>query len=122
MLYAARRAGWPLVDCTQAVTIVHQDHDYAHLPGGQPHYKLPETFVNIRLAGGRLVTRITLKDANYRMHKGSVTRKPLNWGGFWREVEIAPLLHGHQRLARLFDAMAHPRRAYRDWRNPTKEA
>jgi len=122
MLYAARRAGWPLVDCTQAVTIVHQDHDYAHLPGGQPHYKLPETFVNIRLAGGRLVTRITLKDANYRMHKGSVKRKPLNWGGFWREVEIAPLLHGHQRLARLFDAMAHPRRAYRDWRNPTKEA
>ncbi len=39
----ARKQGWKLIDCTKAIDIIHQDHDYAHLPNGQSHYRLPES-------------------------------------------------------------------------------
>ena len=42
MIYHARRQRWPVVDATAAVTVIHQNHDYQHLPGGLPHYRLPE--------------------------------------------------------------------------------
>jgi hypothetical protein len=40
------------VDGTPSITIIHQDHDYSHLPGGKPHYELPESRQNESLAGG----------------------------------------------------------------------
>jgi hypothetical protein len=33
--------------------VVHQNHDYAHLPQGQMHYDLEETQRNVKLAGGK---------------------------------------------------------------------
>jgi len=121
MLYAARRNGWYLVDCSQAIKVIHQDHDYGHLPGGQPHYKLPETFENIRLAGGRLVTRVTLPDASHEMVEGKIYSCPLNWKHLWRELEIYPLIHGWNGLAQLFAAIAHPLRTYREWRERLRQ-
>jgi hypothetical protein len=32
--------------------IVHQNHDYGHLPEGKPHYDLEESQHNMSLAGG----------------------------------------------------------------------
>lgn len=116
MLYAARRDGWSLVDCSQVIKVIHQDHDYSHLPGGQPHYKLPETFENIRLAGGRLVTRITLRDVSHELMAGKITARRITWQRLWRELEIYPMLHGWNGLAKLFAALAHPQRTYREWR------
>jgi hypothetical protein len=52
MIYHARQQGWPVVDATPSVMVVHQDHDYSHLPGGKPHYDLPESQKNTALAGG----------------------------------------------------------------------
>ena len=37
-----------MIDCTPSVMIVHQNHDYSHLPGGKPHYEHPDTNENIR--------------------------------------------------------------------------
>jgi len=51
MIYWARRQGWPVVDATWDIFIIHQNHDYSHLPGGKPHYRQPESFDNIRMAG-----------------------------------------------------------------------
>jgi hypothetical protein len=56
MIYKSRKEGWATVDATASIMIIHQNHDYSHLPGGQPHYKLPETYENIHLAGGREIT------------------------------------------------------------------
>ncbi len=91
MIYQARWQHCPVVDATAAVTIIHQNHDYSHLPGGQSHYKLPETDANIRLAGGRR-TIFRLHDVSHVFDGGTVSRKPLGWAGFWREVEIFPLV------------------------------
>jgi hypothetical protein len=116
MIYAARRKGWACVDASDAVQIVHQDHDYSHLPGNQPHYKLPETFENIRLAGGRL-TIFNLVDADKRLVDGKLLTANHTSTKFWREVEIFPLIRlNSYRLGQLFYAIFHPRKAWYHFR------
>ncbi len=92
MIYHARKSGFPAIDATADVMIVHQNHDYAHLPGGQPHYKHPETEINIRLAGGRPMTRFTLLDTDKRLVNGQILPQPLNSTRLWRKIEAWPLL------------------------------
>jgi len=53
MIYHARQQGWPVVDTTASIMVIHQDHDYSHLPGGRPHYDQPESRQNEAMAGGR---------------------------------------------------------------------
>lgn len=117
MIYAGRRNGWPVVDATDAIQIVHQNHDYSHLPGGQPHYRHAETFENIRLAGGRRAI-FELQDANRRLVAGRLSRPAWSWKKFWREVEIFPLVRLRSyRLGQLFYAIFHPQKAYREFRS-----
>jgi hypothetical protein len=92
MIYHARKNGFSAVDATADVMIVHQNHDYAHLPGGQPHYKHPETDDNIRLAGGRPMTRFTLLDTDKRLVNGKILPQTLNFARLWRRIEAWPLL------------------------------
>ncbi|WP_054520439.1 hypothetical protein [Thermanaerothrix daxensis] len=112
MIYFARQQGWPVVDASRSIFIVHQNHDYRHLPGGQPHYRLPETEENVRLGGGRR-TIFTLLDATHVLCEEGLRRAPLTWKKFWREVEIFPLISLHSRvLGWLTFALFHPRKAY----------
>ena len=92
MIYHALKSGFPAIDATADVMIIHQNHDYAHLPGGQPHYKHPETQENIRLAGGRPITRFTLLDTNKRLENGKILPQRLDRARLWRKVEAWPLL------------------------------
>lgn len=92
MIYKARKERWPAIDVTPSVMIVHQNHDYSHLPGGQPHYKHPETDENIRRAGGRVVTRFTLLDTDRRFENGKILPQVLNRSRLWRRIESWPLL------------------------------
>jgi hypothetical protein len=92
MIYKARREGWATVDATASIMVIHQNHDYSHLPGGQPHYRLPETYENIRLAGGREMTRFTLLDTNRYLVNGRLRRPSWSWSRFIRSLETFPLL------------------------------
>ncbi|MDD5368451.1 MAG: hypothetical protein PHQ40_05155 [Anaerolineaceae bacterium] len=115
MIYHAREQGWAVVDATAAVRIVHQDHDYSHLPGGVAHYRLPETDENVRLAGGKR-TIFGLADANQRLAGGRL-RPHLTWTKFWREVEIFPLVKLHSMLlGQVFFGIFHPKKAYAQFR------
>ncbi len=112
MIYEARRRSWLTIDATEDIFIIHQNHDYSHLPGNQPHYRLPETYENIRLAGGKR-TVFHLEDVNRRMVGGQIQKIPFSWKKFWREVEIFPLVTLHSRpLAQATFAIFHPRKAY----------
>lgn len=110
MIYKARKEGWPVIDATPSVMIVHQNHDYSHLPGGKPHYNHPETDENIRLAGGRAMTRFTLLDTNYRLENGKILSQTTTGARLWRRLEAWPLLalgstklsNGLWRLRKLF--------------------
>jgi len=116
MIYQARQKGWPVVDATPSIDIIHQDHDYSHLPGGQAHYRLPESNENVRLAGGER-NIFTLMDTNYRLKGKGIRPAEISWKKFWREVEIYPLVSLHSNLlTQLFFAILHPEKAYQNLR------
>ncbi len=91
MIYHARRRRWPVIDASQAVTVIHQDHDYAHLPGGRPHYRHPESDANLVLAGGR-PTVFTLADADWVDDEAGLRRRPLRLRELARRTEAGVYL------------------------------
>lgn len=93
-IYHARKEGWMVIDATDAITVIHQQHDYSHLPGGKIHYTLPESDENLRIAGGKRHI-FTLCDANFRLDRdGRIRNAPLNPVKIKRELEIYSILHG----------------------------
>jgi hypothetical protein len=88
MIYKARREKWTVIDGTPSVMIVHQNHDYNHLPDGKPHYEHPDTNENIRLAGGQANIRYTVLDATHQLVDGKLVRPRMSALRFQRGVEI----------------------------------
>ena len=88
MIYKARKEGWPVIDCTPSVMIVHQNHDYSHLPGGKSHYDHPDTDENIRLAGGQANLRYTILDSTHRLANGTLARPQMSALRFQRKLEL----------------------------------
>jgi hypothetical protein len=87
MIYHARRQGWPVIDATSTVTIVHQNHDYRHLPGGKPPHGLEEGRRNRKLAGGER-TKFTILDANLRLTEGRIHSQRITLERIFRRVEV----------------------------------
>jgi hypothetical protein len=88
MIYKARKEKWAVIDCTPSVMIVHQNHDYSHLPGGKPHYEHPDTNENIRLAGGEANIRYTIIDSTHQLRNGKLVRPKISYLRFMRGVEL----------------------------------
>jgi len=108
MIYAGRRTGVPVVDASEAITVIHQNHDYQHLPDNQPHYRLPESLRNIELGGGR-ETIFNLSDATWRMDQKSLLRnRPIQIGlRRWAETEWISRF-GPGRSTRVILKLLHP--------------
>lgn len=50
LIYRARSSKVPVIDATKAITIIHQNHDYSHVPGGETDvWRGPESERNIEL-------------------------------------------------------------------------
>ena len=112
MIFKARHEHWTVIDATNDILIAHQNHDYNHLAGGQPHYRQPETKENVRLAGGKQ-TIFTLLDAQKKMINGKLLRSSISWKKFWREVEIYPLIKFKSDFTgKIFYYIFHPYKAY----------
>ncbi len=88
MIYIARKENWAVIDCTPSVMIVHQNHDYSHLPGAKPHYDHPETNENIRLAGGQANVRYTILDATHQLVGDTLARPKMTSLRFTRKFEL----------------------------------
>jgi len=89
MIYKACKENWPVIDCTPSMMIVHQNHDYGHLPGARPHYDHPDSDENIRLAGGHAAIRYTILDSTFRLAEGGkLVRPQLSYLRFMRGVEL----------------------------------
>jgi hypothetical protein len=119
MIYHARRQGWTVVELVHSVMLIHQNHDYSHLPGGKPPYRLPETMENIRLAGGKRAI-LYLIDVTHYLKDGKLYPQR-GWRKFWREVETFPMVRLPKgplasALAELSYACFHPVKAYKEWR------
>lgn len=63
-VFHAREEKAHVIDATQVVTAVHQNHDYGHVPGGrgQAYIKGKEAARNIELAGGMRLIRGSTTD------------------------------------------------------------
>jgi hypothetical protein len=117
MIFKARWEGWKMIDASDAITVVHQDHDYSHLPKGQTHHKLPETFENVKLAGGKR-TIFTLNDADYSLDGTKISRAKPGWKRFLRGIETFPLIKLHSFfLANITFGFMHPMKAYQEFRS-----
>lgn len=105
MIFKGRSMRIPVIDATKAITVIHQDHDYGHLEGGLPHYRLPESRENVELGGGP-ETVFTLEDATWRLNGQGLRKTPWPVGGLFRWVKsslVARLGSGRSlRIARLF--------------------
>lgn len=87
MIYNARQHGWMVVDGTPDITIIHQSHDYRHLPGGKPHYELPESRQNEALAGGSANLYMVL-DSDRQLRRGKLSSPKLSRVWLLRRGEI----------------------------------
>ena len=107
MIFHARQRGWPVIDATLSILVIHQDHDYRHLPGGKPHYEHPESQVNQDLAGGSANLYMVL-DSDRQLVNGHIRRPRLSLLRLLRGAEMSLTPPGSQRsglrwkLARLF--------------------
>ena len=88
MIYKARKENWAVIDCTPSVMIVHQNHDYSHLPGAKPHYDHPDTNENIRLAGGQANIRYTILDSTHQLIGDTLARPKMTSLRLTRKLEL----------------------------------
>jgi hypothetical protein len=102
MIYKSLVNGWHVIDATSALMVIHQDHDYSHLPGGKPPYDLEETKINAALGGGYRNMYMTL-DTNYELIDGVVRRSR------WTRDRIL------RRLERMFQPKDDNDRGIRWW-------
>ncbi len=89
-IYHAVKQGWDTIDATHDVMIVHQNHDYRHLPGGKPHYDQEESLVNIRLARGpeNNYTGYMLIDTNRELRDGRIVHPRFSLLRLVRRLEV----------------------------------
>ncbi|MBM3143732.1 MAG: hypothetical protein FJ010_01935 [Chloroflexi bacterium] len=86
MIYHGLRQGWPVIDASGSLMIVHQVHDYGHLPDGQAHYDLEETKINAELGGGMQNMYMVL-DASHEFVHGRVRKARFRPVGLVRKLE-----------------------------------
>jgi len=110
MIYKARKEKWSVIDCMPSVMIIHQNHDYGHLPGGKPHYEHPDTDENIRLAGGQANIRYTILDSTHQLVNGKLVRPKMSYLRFMRGVELCLRAVFFFLPERMIENVARPKR------------
>lgn len=88
MIYNGVHQSWPVVDATPSIMVIHQNHDYAHLPDNKPHYKLEETFENAALGGG-MANMYMILDTNLEFRNGRLRRPRFRLARLVRSLERA---------------------------------
>jgi hypothetical protein len=88
IIFHAIQEGWLVLDATPSLRVIHQNHDYIHLPGNRPPYKLPETRRNISLAGGE-ENMLTIMDIPNQLVQGQVKSSPTTSLRLVRKLEVA---------------------------------
>ena len=87
MIYQAKQQGWPVIDGTPSIMIIHQNHDYSHLPGGRPHYEHKESQINQALAGGSAHLFMVL-DSDKQLRDGKLVSPPRTIVRSIRQAEV----------------------------------
>ncbi len=101
LLYTARAERARLIDATRVVMIVHQRHDYDHVPGGLTAIMGEPARRNLELAGGPTHV-FTLRDATHELTPAGLRRTLDPWHA-WRHLVTLGLFYPIlRRPARIF--------------------
>ena len=114
LLYRARASRAPVVDATQVVMAVHQNHDYSHNPQGEEGiWSGPEAKRNLELSS-RQVYLFTIQDATHVLRSEGIKLALDPWY-VSRRLEtlptLYPLLRWPMRLLLWLIALSRPVRA-----------
>ncbi|HEY7168766.1 MAG TPA: hypothetical protein VIB79_29680 [Candidatus Binatia bacterium] len=103
VVYQARARGIPVIDATRAITVVHQNHGYAHVKGAtDPTHEGPEADRNRELINGWDKV-FDIRDATHRLVPGQEGSCLLRKN--WRTVPV-PVLRAQKQLFYLAGAGA----------------
>jgi len=94
MIYHAITQGWMVADTSASMLIIHQEHDYSHLPGGQIHHHQPESIQNMNLAGGKSHIYLLL-DIDKILVNGKIRKSPLTLPRLLRKLELLFMPRDH---------------------------
>ena len=86
MIYHAHDQNWSVIDLSPSLMVIHQNHDYSHLPGGRTHYNLEESHINVELGGGVLHI-YNILDADREFEDEQVRRPRWNLIRFIRHLQ-----------------------------------
>lgn len=92
LIYRTRQMQIPVIDATQVMMIVHQNHDYSHHPKivGTEHGG-PERDINLELAGGWDYI-FNLEDADWLMGPDGLKKSPLTMKNLPRRLQTLGVL------------------------------
>ncbi len=97
LVYKARIMRVPVVDFTKQVTVIHQNHDYAHhADGAQGVWKGPEARKNRQLSGG-FAYFFTIGDADWALGKDGRLIRNFSIQYFFRQFVVFPVMFPYPR-------------------------
>lgn len=98
LIYRTRFLHIPVIDATEVVTAIHQNHRYEHVPQSiKGTHNGPEGSRNLELAGG-FAHVFTLEDANRILTPQGLKRPKLTIQHFCRRIYTLPVLHPRLRF------------------------
>lgn len=104
LLYRAISQGVSVIDLTEMVTVVHQNHDYSHVAGGADAVWVgPEAKRNLDLAGG-YAHAFTVWDAKYRLTRKGIQRRLTPYYFYRQLVTLSASHRGFRWLLQLVRA------------------
>ena len=86
MIYHGMQQLWPVIDAPPALMVIHQNHDYSHLPDGKPHFNMDESSQNVNLAGG-YTKSYDLLDVKWEFTSGRTRKVQLTLPHMLRKIE-----------------------------------
>lgn len=115
LIYWTRQLQIPVIDATSVMTIVHQNHDYAHHPkvSGTEHGG-PERDINLELAGGWDYI-FTLEDADWLLGPDGLRKSPVTIRNLPRRLQTLGVLSPS--AAPIFKVYCLGRRALRKYKD-----
>lgn len=92
MIYLARKARTPVIDATDCILAIHQNHDYSHVQGGvEEAFRGDEAQLNLKIAG-QPEHWLDIRDATWRLDpKGLSKVRPWTSRRYW--TVTLPALH-----------------------------
>ncbi|MCX6038480.1 MAG: hypothetical protein NTW99_11440, partial [Chloroflexi bacterium] len=86
MVCHARTSFGMAIDASRDVVVVHQNHDYGHLPGNRPPYGSEVAKSNLAKAGGRKHV-YNILDTNRELVRGRIHRPQIRFVRLLRQME-----------------------------------